>query len=60
MEQTLTLTKTSARKLQRTQRKKERSMLDVRLRNKVRNEEIRKRTRVENVIEHGWTKKILE
>jgi len=35
-------------------------MLDVRLRNKVRNEEIRKRTRVENVIELNGDQELIK
>ena len=48
--ETLTLTKLSMRKLQVTQRRMERSMLDLTLRDRIRNEEIRRRTGVEDVI----------
>jgi len=52
--ETLTLIKTSVMKLRRT-RKMERSILDISFRDstsiKVRNEEIRKRTRVDDTIE---------
>ena len=48
--ETLTLTVTSARKLRITQRKMERSMLGVSLREHVRNEDLRARTGVTDVI----------
>lgn len=48
--ETLTLTKASSRKLQKTQRRMERSMLEISLRGRFRNEEIRKRT-VDDVLE---------
>lgn len=48
--ETLTLTTVSANKLKRTQRKMERSMLGVSLRDHIRNEEIRQRTGVTDVI----------
>ena len=49
--ETLTLTKASRMKLRRTQRKMERSMLGVSLRDRIRNDEIRRRTKVEDIIE---------
>lgn len=49
--ETLTLTKASARKLQKTQRRMERSMLGISLRDRIRNEEIRRRTGVDDVLE---------
>ncbi|XP_044751721.1 uncharacterized protein LOC123311716 [Coccinella septempunctata] len=48
--ETLTLTNATARKLKVTQRKMERSMLGVTLRDHIRNEDLRKRTGVEDVI----------
>ncbi|CAG9840255.1 unnamed protein product [Diabrotica balteata] len=48
--ETLTLTKTSAEKLRRIQRKMERSMLGISLRNRIRNEEVYRRTGVETLL----------
>lgn len=49
--ETLTLTTASARKLRTTQRKMERSMLGVSLRDHIRNEDLRRRTGVTDVIQ---------
>lgn len=50
--ETLTLTNASAKKLKITQRKMERSMLGVSLRDHIRNEELRRRTGVTDVVLH--------
>lgn len=49
--ETMTLTKESARKLQRTQRAMERQMLGISLRDKIRSEDIRRRTNVTDILE---------
>lgn len=55
--ETLTLTSTSAKKLRVVQRKMERSMLGVCLRDHIRNEELRRRTGVTDVIKRIATLK---
>jgi len=50
---TLTLINASAKKLKVTQRKMERSMLGVSLRDHIRNEELRRRTDVTDVVVHA-------
>jgi len=55
----MSLTVKSANRLRTTQRALERTMLGVSLRDHIQNEEIRKRTKVHDVIEHirngvGW------
>lgn len=49
--ETLTLRKKSINRLRRAQRSMERSMMGVFLRDKISNEEIRRRTRVINVVQ---------
>ncbi|CAG9831296.1 unnamed protein product [Diabrotica balteata] len=49
--ETLTLTKAAAIKLRVTQRRMERSMLGITLRDRITNEDIRTRTRVTDIIE---------
>lgn len=49
--ETLTLTKISIKKLQTTQRKMERAMIGLTLRDRIRNEEIRRRTGFRDIIE---------
>lgn len=49
--ETLTLTKATAEKLRVTQRRMERSMIGLTLRDRVRNEEIRRRTGVDDIIQ---------
>lgn len=55
--ETMSLTKKSANKLRTSQRAMERSMLGISLRQKIRNEEIRRQTKVRDVIEEYATMK---
>lgn len=49
--ETMSLTKKSAKKLETTQRAMERNMLGVSLRDKIRNTELRRRTKVRDIVE---------
>ena len=59
--ETWTMTKVQENKLRTTQRKMERIMLGVTLKDKIRNEEIRMRTGIKDIIQEGnWRRKIPE